>query len=209
MRHCTKLSESLILTDCDGVLLDWTSAFATWMAKFGHSVKNPKEYDINKLYDLPKNNAETLLREFNNSSFIEMLPALRDAVANVRILCHEYGYRFTVITSLSANTASAIRRKHNLYSLFGPECFRDIICLDPSLSKHDTLSRYADSGCWWIEDKPKNAKVGKWLGLRPILVEQPHNSKSKVNYPKFSNWDDIAQTIIYSREPRYYYEPRS
>ena len=62
--------EKIILTDCDGVLLNWEYAFTTWMERHGYVVdpKNPESYDVGDRYGLLKAKKQELVKFFNESS---------------------------------------------------------------------------------------------------------------------------------------------
>ena len=44
------VDDTIILTDCDGVLLDWEHAFDQWMAENGYGIKVHAVYDIGIKY---------------------------------------------------------------------------------------------------------------------------------------------------------------
>ena len=44
----------IILTDCDGVCLDWEFAFHTWMETNGHVAVNKGVYSVCNQYDITK-----------------------------------------------------------------------------------------------------------------------------------------------------------
>lgn len=50
------LSDKVILTDVDGVLLDWIYSFTQWMDRHGYVMAEGGEfeYDIQKRYNLEK-----------------------------------------------------------------------------------------------------------------------------------------------------------
>ena len=97
--------EKIILTDVDGVLLNWEYAFVTWMEEHGYKmIENGNFiYNIKKRFNLESNNkGHKLIRQFNESATIGYLPALRDSQHYVKLLGN-LGYKFHVITSLSKN----------------------------------------------------------------------------------------------------------
>ena len=189
--------KQLILVDADGVLLDWEWAFNIWMQEHGfEEVAGSKlNYDMSVRYGIPREQVRKLIRLFNESAAIGFLPALRDAMYYVKRLHEEHGYRFHCITSLSTDINAQRLREMNLRKLFGETAFEQIICLDTGADKHDALSAYQDSGCYWIEDKPENADVGHALGLKSILVEHGHNMNYKCPYPVVKNWREIYEII--------------
>jgi FMN phosphatase YigB (HAD superfamily) len=72
----------IILTDADGVLLDWEWAFNIWMQERGLVQKAGAKhyYSISDQYENVSNaEAKKYTRIFNESAAIGFLPALRDA----------------------------------------------------------------------------------------------------------------------------------
>jgi hypothetical protein len=189
------MTEKLILTDCDGVLLDWEVAFQDWMKQHGYEKKVEAIYDISTTYGIDKTEGKGLVREFNESAWMGFLPALRDARSGVAKLV-EAGYKFVVITSLSLDEKARLLRISNLKNIFGKNVFVDVICLDTGADKDDELAKYAGTGLWWIEDKPENAECGLKYGLKPILIEHAHNADHEVDGIEYvSTWAEIADLI--------------
>lgn len=75
------MKEKIILTDVDGVLLDWQAAFFDWMVGQGFTPVTPKSlYDMSKKFGQEKRVMQSLVRQFNESARIGYLEPLRDAV---------------------------------------------------------------------------------------------------------------------------------
>jgi len=55
----------VILTDCDGVLLQWEQAFHEWMQLNGFEQIGKGHYDIDMMYHLPQGFSKTLIKIFN------------------------------------------------------------------------------------------------------------------------------------------------
>ena len=192
------MNKKLILTDADGVLLNWEWAFSTWMDQHGFRKVEGGEfnYNIGERYNIPHDQARKLIHIFNESAAIGFLPALRDAVYYVKRLHEEHGYTFHCITSLSKDPNASKLREMNLAKLFGEDVFEKVVCLDTGADKDDALIPYKNSGLWWIEDKIKNAELGANLGLRTILVE--HGFNMHYYHPdiyKVKNWKEIYELI--------------
>jgi hypothetical protein len=189
--------KKLILTDADGVLLDWEWAFHVWMQERGFTPKpnNKQSYYLHEHFEnLDLKESKKLIRIFNESAAIGFLPALRDSTYYVKRLHEEYGYQFRVITSLSLDKNANKLREMNLHKLFG-NAIESVICLDTGADKDQALAPYEGSGLWWIEDKPENADVGYNLGLSSLLVEHGHNMNHKCPYPVVKNWKEIYKII--------------
>ena len=191
------MKNRIILTDCDGVLLDWEWAFSVWMQERGYTLTadNKKSYYLHHHYnELEEKDAKKVVKTFNESAAVGFLPALRDATYYVKRLYEEHGYQFRVITSLSLDRNAAKLREMNLNKLFG-NAIESVICLDTGADKDTALEFYRDSGMWWIEDKPENADVGHEMGLKSILVEHGHNMHHECPYPLVKNWREIYSII--------------
>lgn len=193
----TPRKEKIILTDVDGVLLDWEEGFTVWMSHHGHHpVENFKLlYKIGERYGISNNEGHRMVRLFNESAAIGFLPPLRDAQYYIRKLAEEHGYRFLAVTSLSTDPYAQELRERNLEKLFG-DIWVDVICLDTGADKDDILAELAKkyNGNYWIEDKPENALAGKQVGFKPILVEHGHNMNFK-DVTKVKNWKEIYKII--------------
>ena len=189
----------IILTDADGVLLNWEYAFCTWMEQHGYTqIENGNhEYDIAKRFGITRDEAVAKVKVFNESAAIGFLPALRDAMYYVKRLHEEHGYVFRCITSLSLDPNAYKLRKMNLEKLFGETAFEQLVCLDTGAPKDDALVPYKDSGLFWIEDKMENAQLGTDLGLKSILVEHGFNMNEVIPKGMFkaTNWKEIYEHI--------------
>lgn len=191
------MKEKLILTDADGVLLDWEWAFSIWMQERGYTMTEgaKRSYYLHEHYqELEQKDAKHVVKQFNESAAIGFLPALRDATYYVKRLHEEHGYRFRVITSLSLDKNAQRLREMNLRKIFG-DAIENVICLDTGADKDEALEPYRNSNMWWIEDKPQNADVGHNIGLNTILVEHGHNMHHRCNYALVKNWKQIYKLI--------------
>lgn len=191
------MKNRIILTDADGVLLDWEWAFSVWMQERGYTMypDAKKSYYLHEHYqELEQKDAKKVVKQFNESAAIGFLPALRDAVHYVKKLHEEHGYQFRVITSLSLDKNAQKLREMNLNKLFG-NAIESVTCLATGADKDEALLPYKDSGLWWIEDKPENADTGYRLGLSSLLVEHGHNMNHNCPYPVVKNWKEIYDII--------------
>jgi beta-phosphoglucomutase-like phosphatase (HAD superfamily) len=198
MKSKFKNLKKLILTDCDGVCLDWEYAFNVWMQEHGfEEVAGSKlNYDMSIRYGIPKEQVVKLIKLFNESAAIGFLPAQRDAMFYIKRLHEEHGFRFHAITSLSLDSNAQKLRKMNLKKLFGETAFERIVCLDTGANKDEALEEYEGTGCWWIEDKPENAEAGYRAGLKCLLLEHGHNmTYYHESIPLVKNWRHIYEVV--------------
>jgi FMN phosphatase YigB (HAD superfamily) len=188
--------KKVILTDCDGVLLDWEYSFKVWMFHKGYPVVNNGEYKMDVMFNLPREVTRSMIRQFNESAAIGFLPPLRDAVHYVRKLHDEHGIVFHCLTSLSNDASAQKLRQMNLDKVFGKGIFEKLICADTGADKHEILEPYRDSGCLWIEDKPENAVLGQEMGLNPILMGHDHNQSFKSDtIPRVWKWQHVYSLV--------------
>jgi len=185
----------VILTDCDGVLLDWEYSFDYWMCRHGYNKVKQNVYDMAEAYDMPKAEIKRLIRMFNESASIRKLPPLRDSIKYMKKLHEEHGFVFHAITSLSNDQYAQHLRTKNLRELFGDTAFEKYVYLDTGADKDDELSVYKDTGCFWVEDKPENVDCGINLGLNGILMGHNFNADYSGNAVRVNNWKEIYELV--------------
>lgn len=191
------MKNKVILTDCDGVLLDWEYAFDAWMKRHDYEVVNPGVYEMDVKYGMDRKETKRLIRMFNESASIRKLPPLRDAIKYVKKLHEEHGIIFHAITSLSKDQYAQHLRTKNLREMFGDTVFEKYVYLDTGADKDEELAEYKDTGCFWIEDKPENAVCGANLGLNSVLMEHEHNKNFEhSDVVKVSNWKEIYEMFV-------------
>ena len=184
-----------ILTDCDGVLLDWEYAFDAWMYRHGYKVVQEGCYQMDIKYGLERKECKRLIRMFNESAWVRKMPPLRDAIKYVKKLHQEHGYVFHAITSLSNDQYAQHLRTKNLRELFGDSVFETYVYLDTGADKDEALAPYEGTGCVWVEDKPENADLGVSLGLETFLVAHDHNSDYEGGATRVKDWKEIYGMI--------------
>ncbi len=191
--------KKIILTDVDGVLLNWNSGFHNFMEFYSIEEKESEKnrYSLHKRYGSSRPFMNKMVAEFNASERNERLEPLADAVEYVDKLSKD-GYVFYAITNVGSDPQTTMRRTKNLNDVFG-DVFKSIICLDIGESKFLTLSRWENSGLPWIEDKFTNALDGHSLGLNTILVDAEYNRDfSTTRFPRVScetPWKEIYGII--------------
>jgi hypothetical protein len=191
--------KKIILTDADGVILDWEYAFSVWMEQHGFKTVEDSQfkYDIGKRYGIEKEQAKKLIKMFNESAHMGFLPPLRDAMFYVKRLHEEHGYQFHCITSMSSDENAQELRKMNLRKLFGETAFTKFIILETGADKDEVLEKYRDKGYWWIEDKITNAEAGHNVGLKSLIMEHGHNMDYEhPEIPRVKNWREIYDRIV-------------
>ncbi len=191
------MENNLILVDCDGVLLNWEWGFHCFMQERGHKLADGYQfkYNIGKRYGIDYEIGIKCIKQFNESAAIGFLPPLRDAMQYVKKLHENHGYIFHCITSLSSDKNAKKLREMNLTKLFGDSVFEEIICLETGADKTEALSKYRNSGCYWIEDSMSNADVGHGLGLNSLLMSHGHNLEYSGPATRVANWAEIYDIV--------------
>jgi FMN phosphatase YigB (HAD superfamily) len=180
-----------LITDCDGVLLDWSFAFDVWMSERGYE-RLPNTDHIfyqGARYGLPEEVALDCISRFNESGAVGFLPPFRDAQEFVKKLAED-GWRFEVISCLHIDKYAQRLRVNNLKHLFG-DVFDYINCsLDFKKSKLDFLKvQYKDKNYFWLEDSVSHAESGKQVGLRSIIMDHPYNKNWTGD--RVYNWESL------------------
>ena len=188
----------IILTDCDGVCLDWEFGFHTWMQTHGHTLHDKDVYSVATQYDLSKSTAKGLVEIFNSSASMGFLPPLRDSQYYIKLLSEKLGYKFVAVTSLSHDESAQKLRTCNLKKLFGEDTFLEYHYLGCGDDKDEILTELAAKyhGSIWVEDKYINAEVGHNLGFEALLMEHGHNLNYVGPARVVKNWEDIYNYVI-------------
>jgi len=187
----------VILTDCDGVCLDWEYGFHTWMETHGHTLKQKDLYSVAKQYELTDEQAKRQVEIFNSSASMGFLPPLRDAQYYIKLLAEKLGYRFVSVTSLSNDVSAQKLRTCNLKKLFGNDTFIEYHYLGCGDDKDEILLELANKyeGNIWVEDKYINAEVGARAGFDALLMEHGHNMSYEGNCKIVKNWEEIYNYV--------------
>lgn len=146
-----------ILTDVDGVLLDWIEPFLEFI-----NFKNLDDVVDEEAIAFVESDAIRSLKPINKS--FEYVPAL---------WCD--GYEFIGISSISSNPAVKENRLINLRSVYG-DVFSDCHCLETNAPKKNFLKSMVDAYgkdniAFWVEDTLENAIAGVELGLKTYLMD--------------------------------------
>lgn len=190
-------SNRVILTDVDGVLLDWEKHFSKWMISKGyHQVAHgEKMYSMVDRYGIEKPKMRKLTTEFNNSAWMGTQEPMPNSQTWVKLL-HAEGWTFIPITSQTTDIPAQQLRKWRLKELFGGTVFSNFIILPTGDDKDSALAEFHGTGLWWVEDKPENAEAGLKFGLKSILYDHTYNKEyDNPNVKRVSNWEHIYKIV--------------
>ena len=197
----------IILTDVDGVLLEWEYHFTEWMLRrsyfddkgkrtYPYKLLDNKEntYEMAERFGLTITDIRKEIREFNKSAWMATQCPMPDSQTWVKLLAAE-GWTFIPITSQTSDIPAQKVRKKRLTELFG-DVFYNYHILDTGADKDSALAEFHNTGLYWVEDKPKNALAGLNYGLKPILIDHPYNRD--FNHPEITrvnNWKQIHEIL--------------
>jgi len=194
------MKQKIILTDADGVLVDWNNGFRRFMESKGHPQlpDTDNDYSMAVRHGITIPQAQAYIKEYNEGPMIAELDAFADAIKGVKELA-SLGFRFTVVTSISSHPDAKVYRTQNLKALFG-DVFDEIHCIEMGASKaHILLSNWAGTGYFWIEDHMRQAEAGWEAGLKTVLINHPYNAHYKTDlFPRVSYetpWAEIVQMV--------------
>ena len=190
-------SNRIILTDVDGVLLQWEKHFSKWMSMRGFELQPDyeKTYSMEERYGIKKVLKENLIEEFNRSAWMGIQEPMPNSQTWVKLL-HAEGWTFIPITSQTMDIPAQELRKRRLKDLFGGTVFENFIILKTGDHKDSALAEFHGTGLWWIEDKWTNAKKGLEYGLKPILYSHSYNEEFyDENITRVNNWSEIHKLV--------------
>ena len=198
----------IILTDVDGVLLEWEHHFTKWMLQrtlfdekgaryHPYRLLPNKEntYEMAERFGLTVTEIRKEIREFNRSAWMGTQRPMLESQTWVKLLAAE-GWTFIPITSQTSDIPAQELRKKRLGELFGDHVFTNYHILGTGADKDSALAEFHDTGLYWVEDKPNNAVAGLKYGLKPILIDHPYNQD--FDHPeviRVSNWQDIHKIV--------------
>lgn len=160
-----------LLTDVDGPLFDWSSAFLRFASeRLGRQITptNPDPNYAHEWLGLGHDEAQPLIMEFQRSDELSRLPAFPDAVKVLPALAAQ-GYRITAISGCNTDKCIVDNRWVNLRAAFG-DIFTDFIPLPYRVSKKDALARFKPGV--WVEDAHYHAQAGHEVGHNSFLMHR-------------------------------------
>ena len=197
-------SNRIILTDVDGVLLEWENHFTQWMLKRSHFDQNGQriqtynllpnmesEYAMEKRFGIEAWQIQQEIREFNRSAWMYTQPPMPNSITWVKLMAAE-GWTFIPITSQTSDVPAQILRKKRLVELFGDHVFQNYLILETGASKTTALNEFKNTGLFWVEDKWQNALEGLKCGLKPLLIDHIYNKQfSHPEITRVKDWKEI------------------
>ena len=196
--------DKIILTDIDGVVFDWHTAFVRWMELQGYSSTGIIHHDaeIHNEFGISLQEANVKREEFNASMACSVLEPMRQSQEYIKKL-HEEGFHFIAITSLSDKPIAQYYRYLNLEDYFDTDVFVDVRCLPAGAPKLDAMMDFENSELIYIDDRISNLEDALKVGLNPVLMKHAYNihyQNKKVH--QVANWADIYKYVcdVYKKQ---------
>ena len=179
-----------ILTDVDGVLLDYSRGFIDFL-----NIRHPEvnlELDVWN-FGLEREEVFEYLGEFNDHDDFAALPAYGDSIQFVHKL-QDLGYRFIAISTCGTENCTKQNRAQNLVREFGGDVFDEIICLPLGGSKLKALSKFDPS--YWIDDKLEHCVSGVMAGHTVFQMMHKYNAgENAEGATPVESWVEIYREI--------------
>jgi len=172
-----KQEKPFLAMDADFVLLDWCAGLKPFLAEKGIDNSHIDRYTGSTYYptleelflDSDSDKCIELMKEFNDSKWIEHLPMLQaTAKEHLTLLAQEVN--IVVLTCLGLGADQAAKRTNNLVELYG-DIFEEVICIEVRGSKEEKLIELAKTKnvIGFVDDREKHLKEGVNAGVSPIL----------------------------------------
>lgn len=194
-----------VITDVDGVLLDWESAFEGWMTKHRNVVPNhslsPNTYNMEDKYGLKDQEILSHINEFNATVAFGHLAPVRDALEVVPGLLGTERFDWFWLSCArpdgdSDGHETAIRRFFNIKDVFGYPM--QGLCLKVRESKVSALKTFDPHKSVFIEDSLAHAMEGARAGFCTFLLDYPYNqtpNKMPNAIVRVRSWADIQRKL--------------
>lgn len=182
----------VLLTDVDGVLLDWVKIFGQFAQSKGFTLfmEHPQTWGMNEWFGADANAIRSLISEMNSSEIFAKLPPFTDALKVLPELARTHD--LVAITCCSNDTKTIQRRKENLKVL--DVKFKEVHCLNFTDSKKELLAAYPKT--LWVEDRFEGAKSGVETGHDAFLINRSYNQdEHHEEIIKVDSWHQIQKYL--------------
>lgn len=194
-----KNTTKIILTDIDGVILDFGQTFLKFLEEVKGEVTTVEDYFRGKR-EIPLEEHQRIVAEYTHSDYFRHLNPKLCALDVLNGLRKE-GWRFIAVTACDTEHPDQCiktaynNRMENLERHF-PDVFEDMHFSPWSTGKKEILSRYQPT--WWIDDRADHAHDGHDAGHKAIIMrgEDTHiDANNHANLPIVETWHEIKALI--------------
>jgi hypothetical protein len=194
----------VIMTDCDGVLLQWLAHTPSFVEDLGFNGDHLKESMSGNQF-VPffevfcatnETEAKERLLQYNESHYMRSLPVIEEesiAVLNRLSKTHD----IIVVTSFSDKEIAHKNRSANLKTHYNTN-ISELICLNPEEDKTETLKKYAESRnvVLWVDDQIKHVKHGINAGIDSFQFTHGMDcGRNTGEVKEINSWVDIEKHI--------------
>lgn len=202
------MDKPVLLTDCDGVLLQWLAHTPKFVEQLGFDSSHLKDA-LNGNQYIPffdifcaNNEIEAMerLRQYNESEFMRSLPVIEDqAIEVVERISNKFD--IIVVTSISDSPLTYQYRKENLEVHYG-DSITDLICLPPDADKSEILNELAESRDvrMWLDDQVRHVHPGIQAGIPSYQFTYGMDcGRNTGEVPEMSSWLKVEQCLFESK----------
>lgn len=194
-----------LLTDCDGVLLDWLSGIPAFLEDLGMDSSHLKErlegnqfVPIEEIF-MSESLEQALARmsQYQTSEYLKSLPVI-EAGCELPISRLSEEYDIIVVTSFSEDKVAHQNREDNLRLRYG-DSISDLICLPFSANKTDALRDLAKKtdARIWLDDQIKHVHHGIEAGLDSYQYTHLMScGRNTGEVPEVDSWNKVEQILL-------------
>jgi 5'(3')-deoxyribonucleotidase len=167
------VGKPILLTDVDGVLLNWIDGFEQFLTTHHGYLQHQRVQDFVSLQQrlgVDQATVDSLVEQFHFDISFETLESLPGAATTVKVLAKWFD--LVAITACGTDPRIQEARARNLEHEFG-SVFKRVLCTDTFEGKAEYLTQFEPT--WWIEDHINNAELGTKFGHKGLLIDAPYN----------------------------------
>lgn len=197
--------KKVILTDIDGIVVKWQSGLPFFAAKHNmptdvmlEMIVDERFRSMSEIFGCSEEFSETLMVEYNNSSFIRFLQGYDDALVVINRLKQDYD--FVAITALGNTPTASLNRVANLNTLF-PSAFKETMVVDMGESKTgrylEAKKKYGDRIVCFIDDLAINLEdCHNVMSQTPLIhmIRGPRDA-AQCSVNVMNNWFDVENWL--------------
>lgn len=196
------MNKKILITDVDFVLLDWVVGLKPFLDEKGIDSEHLDQYRGSTYYpslsELFFNDNEDqnvkLMKEFNNSSWIEHLPIFQD---DSRRHLEKISKKVDIVavTCLGDGKEQKLMRTNNLIQHY-KDAIKDVICIPVRTSKAPTFANLKNNNdiLFYIDDRENHLAEAKSCGIDTLLFKRNEDhapTESKV----VNCWSEIEKLV--------------
>ena len=192
MNYINNDKKPILLTDLDGVSIDWLKGFVNYMEhELGHKAEHLKPKHFSMIDIFPEIEKPYLhIKDYQHTDHYREVESYKGSYEAYKTL-KEMGVSVIAVTSCGEEKKIQENRLYNLEKNF-PDIFDDIHLLDLGADKTQVLSKYDNSR--FIDDQLGNVLSGVKTGHKSYLWDMSYNKEDELpeNAFRAENWNIIV-----------------